>query len=115
MFVYCAHELTPGCVGPEQAHPAAGGRKRRRARHGELPSSCFRPVCLLLTIYSIQAITVATKNKLNLSLAVAVGSSIQIAFFVIPVLVLLGWAIGQPLDFDFNTFETLVVFLAGCV
>ncbi|GAA5990268.1 hypothetical protein JCM10908_005901 [Rhodotorula pacifica] len=63
----------------------------------------------------VTAITVATKNKLNLSLAVAVGSSIQIAFFVIPVLVLLGWAIGQPLDFDFNTFETLVVFLAGCV
>ncbi|BGP56684.1 hypothetical protein JCM8202v2_004314 [Rhodotorula sphaerocarpa] len=63
----------------------------------------------------VTAITVATKNKLNLSLAVAVGSSIQIAFFVIPVLVLLGWAIGQPLDFDFNQFETLVVFLAGCV
>lgn len=76
----------------------------------------FSPPCIhILTTYYLQAITVATKNKLNLSLAVAVGSSIQIAFFVIPVLVLLGWAIGQPLDFDFNTFETLVVFLAGCV
>lgn len=79
-----------------------------------IPSHAFQ--CFpLLTAYALQAITVATKNKLNLSLAVAVGSSIQIAFFVIPVLVLLGWAIGQPLDFDFNTFETLVVFLAGCV
>jgi Ca2+:H+ antiporter len=31
--------------------------------------------------------------------------------FVIPVLVLLGWAIGQPLDFLFDPFETLLVFL----
>ncbi|GAA5878619.1 hypothetical protein JCM8547_003846 [Rhodosporidiobolus lusitaniae] len=57
------------------------------------------------------AITVATKNKLDLSIAVAVGSSIQIALFVIPVLVLLGWCIGQPLDFLFDPFETLLVFL----
>ncbi|GAA5941602.1 hypothetical protein JCM3775_005123 [Rhodotorula graminis] len=60
----------------------------------------------------VTAVTVATRNKLDLSLAVAVGSSIQIALFVIPVLVLLGWAIGQPMDLQFDTFETLLVFLA---
>ncbi|BGP17887.1 hypothetical protein JCM10213_000965 [Rhodosporidiobolus nylandii] len=59
----------------------------------------------------VTAITVATKNKLDLSLAVAVGSSIQIALFVIPVLVLLAWVIGQPLDFLFDPYETLLVFL----
>lgn len=32
-------------------------------------------------------------------MSVAIGSSIQIALFVIPVLVLLGWCIGQPLSF----------------
>lgn len=35
-----------------------------------------------------------------------------VALFVIPVLVLLGWAIGQPMDLEFDTFETLLVFLA---
>ncbi|BGP49784.1 hypothetical protein JCM10450v2_005689 [Rhodotorula kratochvilovae] len=60
----------------------------------------------------VTAVTVATRNKLDLSLAVAVGSSIQIALFVIPILILLGWAIGQPLDLQFDTFETLLVFLS---
>ncbi|GAA5967431.1 hypothetical protein JCM21900_001264 [Sporobolomyces salmonicolor] len=62
----------------------------------------------------VTAITVATKNKLDLSLAVAVGSSIQIALFVVPVLVLLGWCIGQPLDLFFDPFETLLLFLCIC-
>ncbi|GAA6020072.1 hypothetical protein JCM10207_006777 [Rhodosporidiobolus poonsookiae] len=59
----------------------------------------------------VTAITVATKNKLDLSLAVAVGSSIQIALFVVPFLVILGWIIGQPLDLLFDPYETLLVFL----
>ena len=41
------------------------------------------------------AVTVSVRNKLDLALAVAVGSSIQIALFVLPFLVLLGWCIGQ--------------------
>ena len=40
------------------------------------------------------------------------GSSMQIALFVIPVLVLLGWCIGQPLSLDFQVFECVTVFLA---
>jgi calcium/proton exchanger cax len=39
----------------------------------------------------------AAKDRLDLSLAVALGSSIQIAIGVIPALCLTGWAIGQPL------------------
>ncbi|GAA5954645.1 hypothetical protein JCM3765_003840 [Sporobolomyces pararoseus] len=62
----------------------------------------------------VTAITVATKNKLDLSLAVAVGSSIQIALFVVPILVLLGWCVGQPLDLFFDPFETLLLFLCVC-
>lgn len=63
----------------------------------------------------VTALVVARKNKLDLSLAVAVGSSLQIALFVIPVLVLLAWCIGQPLDLEFDSFETLLVFLTVCV
>lgn len=55
------------------------------------------------------AVTVAMKNKMDLSVSVAVGSSLQIALFVAPVLVLAGWAMGQPMDLDFNPFELVAV------
>lgn len=55
------------------------------------------------------AVTVAMKNKMDLSIAVAVGSSLQIALFVTPVLVLVGWVLGQPMDLNFNTLELLAV------
>jgi len=60
----------------------------------------------------ITAVVVSVKDKLDLSLAVAVGSSIQIALFVIPLLVLLGWAVGQPLDLHFGTLETITLFVS---
>jgi len=58
------------------------------------------------------AVTVAMKDKMDLSLSVAVGSSLQIALFVAPVLVIVGWWIGQPMDLDFNPFELVAVAVA---
>ncbi|HBY80912.1 MAG TPA: calcium/proton exchanger [Cyanobacteria bacterium UBA11148] len=55
------------------------------------------------------AVTVAMKNKMDLSVSVAVGSSLQIALFVAPVLVIAGWFMGQPMDLDFNPFELVAV------
>ncbi|AFZ03340.1 calcium/proton exchanger [Calothrix sp. PCC 6303] len=55
------------------------------------------------------AVTVAMKNKMDLSVSVAVGSSMQIALFVAPVLVIAGWIFGQPMDLDFNPFELVAV------
>lgn len=55
------------------------------------------------------AVTVAIKNKMDLSVSVAMGSSMQIALFVAPVLVITGWLIGQPMDLDFNPFELVAV------
>lgn len=55
------------------------------------------------------AVTVAMKNKMDLSVSVAVGSSMQIALFVAPVLVIAGWFIGQPMDLNFNPFELVAV------
>jgi Ca2+:H+ antiporter len=55
------------------------------------------------------AVTVAMKNKMDLAMSVAVGSSMQIALFVAPVLVIAGWVIGQPMDLDFNPFELVAV------
>ncbi|MCU0570355.1 MAG: calcium/proton exchanger [Oculatellaceae cyanobacterium Prado106] len=58
------------------------------------------------------AVVVATKNKMDLSVAVAMGSSLQIALFVAPVLVLAGWFMGQPMDLNFNPFELVAVAVA---
>ena len=60
----------------------------------------------------VSALTVSVKDKLDLSLAIAVGSSLQIALFVLPVLVLLGWAIGQPLSLEFDVLETITLFVS---
>ena len=61
------------------------------------------------------AVTVALKNKMDLSLNVAVGSSLQIALFVGPLLVIIGAFMGQPMDLDFNDFELLSVVVAVLV
>lgn len=55
------------------------------------------------------AVTVAMKNKMDLSLSVAVGSSMQIALFVAPVLVIAGRILGKPMDLDFKPFELVAV------
>ncbi|ABA24156.1 Calcium/proton exchanger [Trichormus variabilis ATCC 29413] len=55
------------------------------------------------------AVTVAMKDKMDLSVSVAVGSSMQIALFVAPVLVIAGWILGQPMDLDFQPFELVAV------
>jgi len=60
----------------------------------------------------VTAVSVAMKNKMDLSIGVAVGSSIQIAVLVIPLLVILGWIIGQPMSLYFQTFETVALFIS---
>ncbi|CCG84192.1 protein of unknown function [Taphrina deformans PYCC 5710] len=58
----------------------------------------------------ICAVTVAYRNKVDLSISIALGSSLQIVLLVAPLAVLLSWAIGQPLTLYFSLFETLSVF-----
>ena len=57
----------------------------------------------------VTAVTVSVKDKLNLSMSIAVGSSIQVSLCLLPILVLIGWAIGQPMMLFFDTFETYVL------
>ncbi|HEY7193194.1 MAG TPA: calcium/proton exchanger [Gemmatimonadales bacterium] len=55
---------------------------------------------------SLSAIAAGMKNKMDLSIGIALGSSIQIALFVAPVLVLLSWLIApQPLTLAFHRAE----------
>ena len=58
------------------------------------------------------AVTVAKRDKMDLSFAIAVGSSTQIAVFVAPMMILIAWFMGVDLDFDFGPFETIAVFLS---
>jgi len=60
----------------------------------------------------VTAVTVSVKDKLNLSIGVAVGSSIQIALFVIPFIVTLGWILGKPLTLLFDPYQSIAMFLA---
>jgi len=60
------------------------------------------------------AVLMAAKNKMDLSVNIAVGSSIQIAMFVAPLLVFLSYAIGPaPMDLHFTSLEVVAVVLSG--
>ncbi len=61
----------------------------------------------------IVAVQVATENKMDLSLSISLGSSLQIALFVAPVLVFVAAAMGQPLTLEFNVYELFA--LGGAV
>ncbi|KAJ9350024.1 putative membrane bound cation transporter [Paecilomyces variotii] len=58
----------------------------------------------------VTAVTVASKNKMDLAIGVAIGSSIQIALFVTPVVVLLGWCLNTDMSLYFSLFETVSLF-----
>ena len=56
------------------------------------------------------------KGKMDLALSIAMGSSMQIALFVAPVLVIVGHALGQPLGLEFTILEVVaVMFSVGAV
>jgi Ca2+:H+ antiporter len=61
------------------------------------------------------AVIVAYKNKMELSLAVSLGSSLQIALFVAPVLVFVSLLFGQPLLLVFNSFELVALVAASFI
>lgn len=63
----------------------------------------------------VTAVIVAYKGKMDLAINVAIGSSMQIALFVTPFLVILGWIIGKPMTLHFQSFETVVFFLSVLV
>ncbi|XP_055832127.1 vacuolar cation/proton exchanger 3-like [Solanum dulcamara] len=52
------------------------------------------------------SIIFALKNKLDISLGVALGSASQISMFVVPLCVIMGWIIGVDMDLDFSLLET---------
>ncbi|GJN88378.1 hypothetical protein Rhopal_001344-T1 [Rhodotorula paludigena] len=60
----------------------------------------------------VTSIWMATKGKMELTIGVAIGSSIQIGVGLIPILVIVGWIINQDLTLFFENFETIVLFVS---
>ncbi|KAM4057021.1 sodium/calcium exchanger protein [Hirsutella rhossiliensis] len=59
------------------------------------------------------AVTVAIKDKMDLAIGVAVGSSMQVALFLIPLLVVIGWGKGNDqMNLSFDFFQVAVMFVA---
>ncbi len=58
------------------------------------------------------AVVVARKDKMDLALGIAIGSSTQVALLIAPLLVFLSLLLGHPMDFVFTAFEVTAVALA---
>lgn len=59
------------------------------------------------------AVTVAIKDKMDLAIGVAVGSSMQVALFVIPLLVVIGWGMGlDNMNLSFDIFQVAILFVS---
>jgi len=61
------------------------------------------------------AVFFAIRNKLDVTLEIAVGSSTQVALFVAPAVVFISLALGRPMDFIFTGFEIGAVAIAAVV
>ena len=76
-------------------------------------SAFFVGVVIIPTIGNLAehlvAVQLAAKNKMEFALAVTFGSSLQVALFVAPVLVLLGLVVGQPMNLVFTPLEVAAV------
>lgn len=61
---------------------------------------------------NFSAIVCATKNKVNLSLEIAIGSSIQIALFVTPILIMISYFVGIEMTLLFTGFQIIMALIA---
>jgi Ca2+:H+ antiporter len=63
----------------------------------------------------ITAVGMARRNKMDLAVSVALGSTLLVALLVVPLLILLGPTLGHPLDLSFNPFELVAIATAVVV
>ena len=61
------------------------------------------------------AVLMARRNRMDLAVSIAIGSSIQVALLIAPILVFVGVALGKPMDLAFPTMQVASVVLAVAV
>ncbi|TIA97065.1 hypothetical protein E3P94_03204 [Wallemia ichthyophaga] len=85
------------------------------AQEWHLPKPFIGLILLPLVANAAEHVTsvwMASKGKMPLAIGVSIGSSIQIAVCLLPLLLVIGWIIGQPLTLFFNNFETVSLFVS---
>lgn len=82
-------------------------------------TSLFTGVILLPLLSDIAGyilvLRLALKNKMDLAVSATTGDSLLVALFVAPVLILVGQAMGQPIDLNFNPFEVIAIVISVLV
>ncbi len=82
-------------------------------------SALFTGVVLLPLLGGVAeyltAVTMARKNKMDLAVSVAMGSTLLVALLVVPILVLVGPLMGHPLDLNFQIYELVAIATAVVV
>jgi Ca2+:H+ antiporter len=61
------------------------------------------------------AVLFALRNRVDVTLEIAIGSSTQVALFVAPALVFISLLVGHPMDFVFSSFEVAAVGVATLI
>merc|ERR1719277_2305887 len=55
------------------------------------------------------AVRMAIADKLDITIAIAVGSATQMSLLVVPFAVLVGWAMDIPMDLNFGALDTIIM------
>ena len=83
------------------------------AVHDAFGSNVFVGLVLFPNIWNIAegytSLKIARKDRMDLVINLTNGSSMQTAAFVTPILLIVGWALNQPLSLNFSGFETMVL------
>jgi len=61
------------------------------------------------------AVAFAIRDRMNITLEIAIGSSTQVALFVAPAVVFISLLLGHPMNFVFSRFEIVTVALATVI
>jgi len=59
------------------------------------------------------AVIVAMKDKVTLSIGIAIGSTIQVSLFVVPFAVIVGWMLDEPMDLNFHRVNSWALILSA--
>ncbi|POR39745.1 Vacuolar calcium ion transporter [Tolypocladium paradoxum] len=59
-----------------------------------------------------QVVAASRKQKIDFAVGVIIGSILQIALFVLPILVVIGWLMDRPMDLYFETSQTYILLFA---
>jgi len=60
----------------------------------------------------IKTSVIAYQGHPEIAVSMTLGSSVDVAFFTLPVLVLVGWVINEPMTMEFELLETIIVVLS---